>query len=142
AVEVLEHAADRARGAETWRAASRLYEQALAVQPTEASPEIRWRLLLGRGRALAEQRHLPEARDDVEEVLDSASDDPRMTARALTLLADIEHMGGDLDRSTATFDRALAMWRELGDEHGVAEALRRRGITAMFLGDLDSADAH
>jgi class 3 adenylate cyclase/tetratricopeptide (TPR) repeat protein len=141
ALAVLERAADRARGAETWRAASRLYDQALAIPAAADAPQTRWRLLLGRGRALAEQRDLPAAREDVEEVLDGAVDDPRMTARALTLLADIEQMSGDHDRSIATFDQALAIWRELGDEHGVAEALRRRGITAMFLGDLDSADA-
>ena len=32
------------------------------------------------------------------------------------------------------------MWRDLGDEHGIAEAVRGRGLTAMFMGDLDGAD--
>jgi tetratricopeptide (TPR) repeat protein len=97
-------------------------------------------LLLGRGRALAEQRELPLAREDAEEVLE-ASDDPTTTARSLSLLADIEQMEGSTDQSILTFDRALVLWRELGDEHGVAEALRGRGITAMFMGDLDAADS-
>ena len=139
-LRVLEQAADRARAAETWRAAARLYEQALAVPATDMPVETRWRLLLGRGRALAESRHLPAAREDVEEVLEAASGDPRTMARALTLLADIEQMEGHHGSSLATFDQAIAMWRDLGDEHGVGEALRGRGITAMFLGDLDGAD--
>jgi tetratricopeptide (TPR) repeat protein len=137
---VLEQAGDRARAAETWRAAARLYEQALTLRATDVPAETRWRLLLGRGRSLAESRHLPEAREDVEEVLETAVDSPRTMARALTLLADIEQMEGQHGRSLETFDTALAIWRELGDEHGVGEALRGRGITAMFLGDLDGAD--
>ncbi|MEX2268618.1 MAG: adenylate/guanylate cyclase domain-containing protein [Acidimicrobiia bacterium] len=140
AISVLERAGDRARSAETWRSASRLYDQALALHDPSAPIETRWRLLLGRGRALAEQRHLPAAREDVEEVLEGAATDPLATARAMTLLADIEQMEGQHDQSLATFDRAISMWRDLGDERGVGEALRRRGITAMFLGDLDGAD--
>ncbi|MSO79524.1 MAG: hypothetical protein EXQ79_07935 [Acidimicrobiia bacterium] len=140
ALLVLEQAGDRARSAETWRTAARLYEQALTVRATDVPIETRWRLLLGRGRALAESRHLPAAREDIEEVLETATDNPRTMAQALTVLADIEQMEGHHDQSLATFDRAIAMWRELGDEHGVGEALRGRGITAMFLGDLDGAD--
>ena len=140
AVSMLERAADRARGAETWRAAGRLYEQAIVLHGPDAPIETRWRLLLGHGRALAEQRDLPAAREDVEEVLEAAASDPHTTARAMTLLADIEQMEGKNVQSLATFDTAISMWRDLGDEHGVGEALRRRGITAMFLGDLDSAD--
>lgn len=142
ALRSLEKAADRARGAEVWKSASRLYDQALAVMPADAPDETRWRLLLGRARALAEQRELPEARRDVEDILEEATDDSRTTARCLTLLAEIEHMEGRGDESIATFERALAMWRSIGDEQGVAEALRGRGITAMFLGDLDGADGY
>jgi class 3 adenylate cyclase/tetratricopeptide (TPR) repeat protein len=140
AVSVLERAADRARSAETWKLAARLYEQALAVPSAALPQETRWRLLLGRGRALAEQRDIPTAREDTEEVLEAAGGDNRTTARALTLLADIEQMEGLRDQSLETFDRAISLWRRLGDEHGVGEALRGRGINLMFLGDLDGAD--
>ncbi len=140
ALQVLEKAGDRARGAETWRSASRLYEQALTLRAADIPEATRWRLLLGHGRALAEQRHLPGAREDVDEVLETAASDAHTTARALTLLADIEQMEGNHDQSLTTFDRAIALWRELGDEHGMGEALRGRGITAMFRGDLDGAD--
>ena len=142
ALLALERAADRARGAEVWKTAARLYDQALAVMPAGTPDETRWRLLLGRARALAEQRELVEARRDVEDILEEASDEPRTTARGLTLLAEIEHMEGQGNDSIRTFERALAMWRSIGDEQGVAEALRGRGITAMFLGDLDGADAY
>ena len=142
ALEVLERAADRARGAELWKSAARLSEQALTILPHDAAPETRWNLLLGRGRALAEQRELAAAREDAEEVLEGGSSDPRTEARALSLLADIEQMGGDHDKAVETFGRALDLWRELGDEQGMAGALRGRGLTAMFEGDLDTADSH
>jgi class 3 adenylate cyclase/tetratricopeptide (TPR) repeat protein len=142
AIEVLERAADRARGAELWKSAARLSEQALTILPHDAAPETRWNLLLGRGRALAEQRELAAAREDAEEVLEGGSRDPRTEARALSLLADIEQMGGNHDTAVEIFGRALDLWRELGDEQGMAGALRGRGLTAMFEGDLDTADSH
>jgi class 3 adenylate cyclase/tetratricopeptide (TPR) repeat protein len=140
ALGALERAADRARGAEVWKSAARLYDQALSIMPADTPDETRWRLLLGRARAQAEQRELVDARRDVEEVLEEASSDGRTTARALTLMAEIEQMQGHGDDSISTFERALAMWRSIGDEQGVADALRGRGITAMFIGDLDGAD--
>jgi tetratricopeptide (TPR) repeat protein len=97
---------------------------------------------MGSGRALAEQRLLVQAREDVDEVLEGGSSDPRTEARALSLLADIEQMSGDHEHAIATFERALALWRELGDEQGMAGALRGRGLTAMFEGDLDTADSY
>ena len=50
ALSVLEMAAERARDAEIWRSASRLYDDALAVLPAEAADVTRWRLQLGRAR--------------------------------------------------------------------------------------------
>lgn len=142
ALEVLERAADRARGAEIWKSSARLYEQALAVVPRDAAPDVRGRLLLGHARALAEQRETVVAREEFEEVLEIAAEDPRMTARALTLLADIEQFENRHEESIATFERSLALWRELGDEQGVADAMRGRGLTAMFMGDLDGAESY
>ena len=79
AVEAIGAAAAQARNAEMWRSAHRLYDQAL-VAAGPATPETtRWRLLLGRARASAEQRDLAAARRDVDEVLTLAEDD-RTTA--------------------------------------------------------------
>ena len=132
-------AAERARDAEVWRSASRLYDDALAVLPAEAADVTRWRLQLGRARALAEQRELIAARTDVEDVLDDA-DDERVRARALILLGDLQQMEGDYQASIATLDQAIELWRRLDDPAGEADALRARGGTVMFQGDLDSAE--
>jgi class 3 adenylate cyclase/tetratricopeptide (TPR) repeat protein len=139
ALAVLEMAAERARDAEIWRSASRLYDDALAVLPPDAADTTRWRLQLGRARALAEQRELVPARTDVEDVLDDSSDE-RVTARALILLGDLQQMEGDYQASIATLDRAIEVWRRLDDAAGEADALRARGGTVMFQGDLDSAE--
>ena len=139
ALRLLEHAAERARNAELWPNASRLFEQALAVLPADAAPEVRWRLQIGHATALAEQRELPAARAAVDEILDD-NPDPRTTARALTVLADIRQRLGDASGAIETAERALNCWKELGDERGAADALRTRGITNMFLGNLDPAE--
>ncbi|HSO96679.1 MAG TPA: adenylate/guanylate cyclase domain-containing protein [Acidimicrobiia bacterium] len=139
ALRLLEHAADRARNAELWPNASRLFAQALAILPVDAAPDVRWRLQIGRATALAEQREIPAARAAVDEILDDHPD-PRTTARALTVLADILQRDGDPAGAIRTAERALDCWHELGDERGAADALRTRGITNMFLGNLDLAE--
>ena len=53
------------------------------------------------------------------------------------MLADCEQKEGNLIGSDATYEQAVAEWRAIGDEHGVANALRGRGMTLMFQGELD-----
>ncbi len=139
ALRTLEHAADRARHAELWPSASRLFEQALAVLPADAPDETRWRLLLGYASALAAQQDVGTARTAVEAILDDEPD-PRTTARALTVLTDIRQMAGDSRGAIETAEAALEGWRALGDDRGAADALRSRGRIFMFLGDLEAAD--
>ncbi len=62
-------------------------------------------------------------------------------ARALTQLAELHQMEGEYAASFAAIEEALALWRELGEEGGLATALRAQGRTAMFQGDLDRAEA-
>jgi class 3 adenylate cyclase/tetratricopeptide (TPR) repeat protein len=139
ALRLVEHAADRARNAELWPNAGRLFEQALAVLPADAAPGTRWRLQLGHATALAEQRELAAARAVVDEILDDEPD-AMTTARTLTVLADIHQRLGDPDAAIETAGRALHYWKELGDERGAADTLRTRGITYMFMFNLDAAD--
>ena len=113
-----------------------------AVAPARHEPdEKRWQLLLGRALAHAEYRDLPTAHADLDEVLDDTPPDSRFRARALTQLADVQPMEGDYPASFATIDTALELWRELGDEHGLATALRARGRASMFSGDMARGDA-
>ena len=139
AFAMLDLAADRARHAELWPSAARLLEQALAVLPADAPDETRWRLQLAHATATAEQRELATARADVDAVLDD-DPDPATTARALTLLADIQQRVGDAEPALETAEQALAGWRALGDSRGAADVLRVRGITYMFMGNQDAAE--
>ena len=127
ALDALELAADRAREAEVWHSAARLFDHALAVLPAATPDETRWRLQLGRARSLAELRELTAARADLDDVLEDAAGDARATARALTVLGDLHQMEGEYDASIATLDRAIAAWHALGDEAGEADALRAAG---------------
>ena len=139
ALRTLEHAADRARLAELWPSASRLFEQALAVLPADAPDETRWRLLLGYASALAAQQDTTAARAVVEEILDDDTDE-RTAARALTVLTDIRQVTGDAAGAIESAEAALERWRALGDDRGAADALRSRGRIYMFLGELEAAD--
>jgi tetratricopeptide (TPR) repeat protein len=135
AVPVLELAASRAVGAELWGNAARFYDQCLRLLPH------RWRLQLGRALASAEYRDLPTAHADLDDVLDEAPEHSRFRARALTQLAEVRQMEGDYVGAFALVDEALELWRELGEEHGLATALRARGRTSTFTGDMARADA-
>ncbi|MCJ7436963.1 MAG: tetratricopeptide repeat protein [Acidimicrobiia bacterium] len=141
ALPVLEAAARRATESEVWRNAARLYDQCLALTDDHTPDTDRWRLLLGRAHALAERRELAEARADLDEVFEDAPSGGRVHAMALTQLGEIHQMAGDYPGSFETMEEALAMWRALGDEHGLATALRTQGRTAMFHGNFVQAEA-
>jgi tetratricopeptide (TPR) repeat protein len=89
--------------------------------------------------ALAEQRELAAARADVDSVL-ADEPDARTTARARTVLAHLDQMAGDSAGAIEHAEAALAASRAVGDEQGAADALRARGVTFMFDGNLDAAD--
>jgi class 3 adenylate cyclase/tetratricopeptide (TPR) repeat protein len=141
AVPVLELAASRAVGAELWGTAAQLYDRCLRLLPTDESDEHRWQLQLGRALSNAEYRDLPAAHADLDAVLEEAPVHSRIRARALTQLAEVRQMEGDYSGAFAVVDEALGLWRELGEEHGLATALRARGRTSTFTGDMDRADA-
>jgi class 3 adenylate cyclase/tetratricopeptide (TPR) repeat protein len=143
AVVALEQAASRAEQVEAWPRAQLRYEQALAVLPDDAPDDMRWRMRLALLQARVEQRDLTGARDEICDLLHAArgAGDRRAQARALTVLADCEQKEGNLIGSDATYEQAVAEWRDLGDDQGVANALRGRGMTLMFRGELDDAES-
>ncbi len=141
ALPILEIAAHRATENEVWRNAARLYDQCVALTDAHTPDADRWRLLLGRAHALAERRDLAEAHADLDDVMEDAPIGTRVYAKALTQLAELQQMEGDYPASFATIEESLAMWRVLGDEHGLATALRAQGRTAMFQGELARAEA-
>ncbi len=143
ASDVLRAAGERAQLVESWNRAQRHYDQALTVLPISAPVETRWRLRLGGARARLERRQLAGARAELTAVLEEAraAGNELTVARALTLIADLEQKEGNLGSSDATYEQALATWRELGDAQGVADALRGRGMTSLFRGELVAAES-
>ena len=69
-------------------------------------------------------------------LIDSATDaDRRLVARALRVQGGMQNYLGQLDASVESWNRALAIARELGDDRAVAILLHRFSNTAMKRGD-------
>jgi class 3 adenylate cyclase/tetratricopeptide (TPR) repeat protein len=134
-------AAQRTEERENVNAAERLYDQALGLLTVDEG-ERRHELLLGRARTRAWRRDLPGARADLEELLAATRRDGAeiLLARALTVLGDVEQREGDAEASLATLEEAMKIARAADDVQVVADAQRRWGMTALFLGRLDDAE--
>jgi class 3 adenylate cyclase len=102
-----------------------------------------WReLALLRTSLLVDLRELRRARklaDELIELSDAAGD--RITsAEANRLIGTIEQHEGDLVAARHRLSSAVAVFRDLGDERRLAEALRARGFAEVFGGSLADAD--
>jgi tetratricopeptide (TPR) repeat protein len=74
----------------------------------------------------------------------SSGNDPQIMAwRAhyLSVLGDIQQKEGDTAASIATLDEAIALWRQVGDAHEVADALRNVGFAKLLSGDLAGSES-
>ena len=60
-------------------------------------------------------------------------------AHALRAFGSSAHISGDPERAARMWEESLALFDELGDEHGRAVLLHRLGISAMYEGRLDLA---
>ncbi len=60
-------------------------------------------------------------------------------AHALRAFGSSAHISGDPERAARLWEESLALFDELGDEHGRAVLLHRLGISAMYQGRLDLA---
>ena len=140
AVKFLRRAAERAEQRDDWLTADRYLSHAIPLLDGEDRAGL-LPLRLARARARAELRDTVGARRDLESVLVDAKDvgDPATLAAATTVLGDVEYKEGNLDRSAETLDDAIAQWRVLGDARGLGDALRFRGLTDLFRGELDGA---
>ena len=75
-------------------------------------------------------------------LLERARDvDPYLEARALLDLGGCAEWTGDHDRGGAAYERALELFRQIGDEHGIAEARFRLGVVASRKGEFVLARA-
>ncbi len=117
--------------------ALRLSDRALSfLDPgDEETGEWRRRLLTLRAWARSAHRDLPGARMDVVAALADAerAGDHTARAQAMSVLGQLLEREGHLEESASTLWDAIALWRELGDKEGLAEALRYLGFTSIFL---------
>ena len=141
AVAALQRAADRAELIESWVLFGQHHDRALGLLGPEPSP-LRWRALLGRGKAAVQQRRIDAARDDLLTVLAEAktAGEIRPQAEALTQLGAAEIAVGAYDSADETLADALECWREIGDDAGGADVLRELGVSHLFRGDLVQAE--
>jgi tetratricopeptide (TPR) repeat protein len=117
--------------------ALRLADRALSFldQDDEETGPSRRRLLTLRAWARSAQRDLPGARIDVMAALADAdrAGDRSARAQAMSVLGQLLEREGHLEESASTLWDAIALWRELGEKEGLAEALRYLGFTSIFL---------
>jgi class 3 adenylate cyclase/tetratricopeptide (TPR) repeat protein len=148
--DVRSRAADALRQAATWAfdredavSSIQVVEQALRLVGDEDTP-VRRSLLVRRGRAHTMLGELARARADLEEARAGAiaagdAGRPEL-ATALTALGELARREGRHEESLAVTDEALALWREIGEPVGLADALRTRGMTLLFSGDGAAAE--
>jgi tetratricopeptide (TPR) repeat protein len=64
---------------------------------------------------------------------------PKLRAHALRGYGSSLALAGDSDAAEQLWKQSLALFEELGDEHGRAVLLHRLGVSALWKGDLESA---
>ena len=140
AVAALAEAARRAVESGAFSHAERQATRALDLD--EASAGEHRDLLLTRATAYAESHQFPEAYGDVNIVLEAAlaGDDLLHEAKARRLLGTIAQQRRDLGDARRELQRAVELFRVLGDDNELAETLLARGFAEVFGGSLDDAE--
>lgn len=142
AVRWLGEAARRADQSASWPLAARLYDQVLDLTTHEGESHDRLKFLLGRAHARNEMWNFTAAREDADEAaaLAASLGDGLGAARVELLLGEIAGREGSYGDSIDHFDRAVERFDELDDLHGRAEALRLKGMAALFRNDAATAE--
>lgn len=141
AVYWLGEAARNASESEVLPLANRLFTQALNLIGPEPSPRRR-ELLLGRATTRTEAWELDQAQVDSESVRAeaAASGDAAQEACAVVRLGEIAQKRGRLNDALDLLADAVGRFEQIGNEAGLAEALRLQGMTQLFSGDLADAE--
>ena len=126
-LERLEAAHDDLRAALDW-----LAERGEAV--------LRLRLAASLGRFWYIRGHLTEGLDRLADAVDGAAGaDPALIAKALRTASALAVLQGDYPRARALAERALELYRELGDATGIVRSLSNLGAILLGLGELERA---
>ena len=139
AVHALHKAAQAALEAGRAEHAVRHAGRALAL--CQADPETERQLLLIRATAEIDMRQFPAANADARLALESAlaDDDEFAEGEARRRLGTVAHMQGDLATSRRQLDAAVDIFRRVGDDKRLANALRARGFAEVFGGSIPAA---
>lgn len=83
--------------------------------------------------------YLQEGRRRVEEslALPGADQQTPLRARALQAAGGVSHWQAEVESQAVFYDEALALWRQLGDERGVADALYDRFFPEYMNGEME-----
>jgi predicted ATPase/class 3 adenylate cyclase len=85
--------------------------------------------------------HLVEGRRHIERALAlGEGDDKHARAHALTGLAGLMYWQGEWEGTLEPYQEALSLFREVGDDDDIAEALYNLSFPLMYAGDLDRAE--
>jgi predicted ATPase/DNA-binding SARP family transcriptional activator/Tfp pilus assembly protein PilF len=90
------------------------------------------------GRYWEVRGHLTEGYRWIEKALDKAKDDKAtvlMRAKALLEIGRLAQRLGEYERAVAQFEESLALFREMGNQQGIAHALSRLGSVAVHQGN-------
>jgi predicted ATPase/DNA-binding SARP family transcriptional activator len=83
--------------------------------------------------------HFAEGQRWLDEALARGGADPAVRAKALSAAGTAAFRIGDLDRARVRYSEMLELWREVGDELGIARGLSDLGTVAAGIGDLEVA---
>ncbi len=141
ALHWLGKAAARASESEALPLADRLFSQAIDLVGEDPDGE-RCALLLGRASARTGAWDLEGAELDARRVRADAAEagDEVQEACAVVRLGEIAQKAGRLTDALELLGDAVARFQRLGDDAGLAEALRLLGMTQLFSGDLPAAE--
>ncbi|MBV8958088.1 MAG: tetratricopeptide repeat protein [Actinobacteria bacterium] len=140
ALKSIERAAVRAHERDMHPVSLRLLDQAMRLLPPDS--EHKPRVLHARAKAQAGLHRLAEAQEDLADLLAiaEAKNDKGWEAAALTVLGDVQQRAGEPEASIATLERAVALWSELDNAAGKAEALGNLGFTLLQNDDPSRAE--
>ena len=126
-LEQLELAHDDLRGALDWLG-------------RRGEDEARLRLAASLGRFWYVRGYLSEGLERLADAVERAPGaDPALLANALRTASALAVLKGDYSRARALVERALALYREIGDETGIVRSLSNLGAILLGLGELERA---
>jgi tetratricopeptide (TPR) repeat protein len=101
---------------------------------------VRLRLAAALGRFWYIRGYLSEGLERLALAVEGAPDaNPALVAKALRTASALAVLQGDYPRARALAERALALYREVGDDSGVVRSLSNLGAILLGLGELDLA---